>query len=507
MPQKKWANCMNEIKKGALVSYVAVAFNAIAGLLYTPWMISCIGSDDYGLYTLALSVINFFLIDFGLGEAVSRFLSKYKAEGNHEKAAEFLGIAYKLYFLIALVIFVILVVIFLFVDSIYAGLTASQLATFKLLYVIVGAYSVISFPFLSFNGVLISNELFVELNLCTLLQKISTVGLIIIALLSGMGVVSLVLVNAFTVLAFIVVKLLIIVKKTDTKVTLRTSDKVLVQEVVGFSGWTTVVHLCGRVIFSIMPSILAAVSNTWEVALFGLASSLEGYVYQVASALSNMFMPKVSRIVSHNGPPSELQNLVERVGRIQVFIIGMLFVGFISVGREFVECWVGAEYSMLFPCVILLILPSLLELPQLVANTAVSAVGAMRQKAFAYLAMAAVNLVLGIALSLLFGSLGASVSICVAYFVRTFGMDVLYRNILSLKIRRLFARLYGKWILPAIVTILLGLAFANGIPLSGWAGLALSALVVGFVYVLLMWKLYLEQDERSLLIKSVKNGR
>lgn len=51
---------MNEIKKGALVSYVAVAFNAIAGLLYTPWMISCIGSNDYGLYTLALSVINFF---------------------------------------------------------------------------------------------------------------------------------------------------------------------------------------------------------------------------------------------------------------------------------------------------------------------------------------------------------------------------------------------------------------------------------------------------------------
>lgn len=204
---------MSEIKKGALISYAAVAFNAIAGLLYTPWMISCIGADDYGLYTLALSVINFFLIDFGLGEAVSRFLSKYKAEGDRDRAAEFLGVAYKLYFLIALVILIILVIIFLFVDSIYAGLTASQLNTFKLLYAIVAAYSVISFPFLSFDGVLISNELFVALNLCTFLQKVCTVGLIIIALLRGMGVVSLVLVNALTVLAFIVVKLLIIVKK------------------------------------------------------------------------------------------------------------------------------------------------------------------------------------------------------------------------------------------------------------------------------------------------------
>lgn len=498
---------MGEIKRGALISYAAVAFNAVAGLLYTPWMISCIGADDYGLYTLALSVINFFLIDFGLGEAVSRFLSKYKAQGNQEKAAEFLGVAYKLYFLIAVVILVILLVIFLFVDTLYAGLTESQLATFKLLYAIVAAYSVISFPFLSFDGVLISNELFVALNLCTLLQKVSTVGLIILALLGGTGVVSLVFVNALTVLAFIAVKLVIIMRKTDTKVSFKTSDIALVREVVGFSGWTTVVHLCGRVIFSIMPSILAAVSNTWEVTLFGLASSLEGYVYQVASALGNMFMPKVSEIVSHNGPASELQVLVERVGRIQVFIIGLLFVGFVSVGREFVECWVGSAYSMLYPCVILLILPSLLELPQLVANTAISAIGAMHQKAYAYLAMAVVNLVFGVVLSSLFGSLGASISICAAYFVRTLGMDVLYNRVLKLKICRLFAKLYGKWLIPAAATIVAGLAFTYFFSLSGWAGLVVSALVVAAVYLLLMWVFYFERDERLLLLRTVKRDR
>ena len=67
---------VNQYKAGAVLSYGAVAFNTVAGLIYTPWMISCIGADDYGLYTLAMSVVNFFVLDFGLGDSVSRFLWK-----------------------------------------------------------------------------------------------------------------------------------------------------------------------------------------------------------------------------------------------------------------------------------------------------------------------------------------------------------------------------------------------------------------------------------------------
>ena len=66
---------------GALISYIAIAFNVISGLLYTPWMIHSIGDDKYALYTLALSIINIFLMDFGIGSAVTKFLSNYYAKG------------------------------------------------------------------------------------------------------------------------------------------------------------------------------------------------------------------------------------------------------------------------------------------------------------------------------------------------------------------------------------------------------------------------------------------
>ena len=42
----------NQIKQGAIISYIAIFFNIAAGLIYTPWMVGQIGVSDYGLYAL-----------------------------------------------------------------------------------------------------------------------------------------------------------------------------------------------------------------------------------------------------------------------------------------------------------------------------------------------------------------------------------------------------------------------------------------------------------------------
>ena len=122
----------SQYKTGAILSYSSVVFNTVAGLIYTPWMISCIGADDYGLYTLALSVVNFFLLDFGLGDSVSRFLSKYYAEENYSAVAEFLGVVYKTYLAITLLIAAALAFVFLILRDCIRGLPLSRCQCLKL---------------------------------------------------------------------------------------------------------------------------------------------------------------------------------------------------------------------------------------------------------------------------------------------------------------------------------------------------------------------------------------
>ena len=63
-----------QIKFGVLMSYFAIGINIITGLIYTPWMISSIGQENYGLFTLANSIMAFFMFDFGLSGAITRYI-------------------------------------------------------------------------------------------------------------------------------------------------------------------------------------------------------------------------------------------------------------------------------------------------------------------------------------------------------------------------------------------------------------------------------------------------
>ena len=116
-----------QIKIGAVISYVSILINIASGLIYTPWMVAQIGKGDYGLYTLSQSIIGMFIMDFGIGSAITVFLSKIIAEKDEQKLNNFLSTVYKLYFIIDAVICVIFIVMFTLIDSIYANLTQDEL--------------------------------------------------------------------------------------------------------------------------------------------------------------------------------------------------------------------------------------------------------------------------------------------------------------------------------------------------------------------------------------------
>lgn len=359
------------------------------------------------------------------------------------------------------------------------------------------ACCVISFPFTPLNGVLISDERFVALNACNLFQKVATVLLIVVALLLDWGVYALVMVNAVVSIVVAACKLIIVRIKTDAKVDFAYWKAVEAKELIGFSAWVTVTQICARLIFAIMPSIIAMAADTAEVALFGLASSLEGYVYTVASALNGMFMPKVSRSLA--GADEGLQHMMTRIGRIQLYIIGFIVICFAALGGRFVDCWMGAGYDALWPCALLLILPSLVELPQLIGVTAITASGNVRARALVYIATAATNVALGVILTRYFGALGGCVSVCAAYFLRTFGENLIYRNLLGIRLGMFFRDTFGRWTFAAILSFGVGLAICAIIPFSGWIGLIVCGLIVSAVYILTVEAFVLNSYEKNLI--------
>lgn len=488
---------MNQIKVGALISYLALFLNIVTGLLYTPWMINTIGKADYGLFTLAMSVISLFVFDFGLGSAITRFVSKFLAEGRQDKVDSLLGLVFKLYLMGDLLILSSLVVIYFFLPSIYLGLTPEEMASFKLVYIIASMFSVVSFLFLPLNGIITSYEKFIQLKSCDLIHKLIIIGLMTACLLLGGGLFSLVIVNSVAGIIIIILKVGVLGKTRISAIQWRYWDKALYKSVLSFSVWVTVIQLAQRCIFNIAPSILAAFATSTAITILGIAICLEGYTFSFASAINGMFLPRVSRMLT-NDNKQELLDLMTRVGRIQIYIIGLLCIGFICVGREFIQLWLGEGYEEVYPCALMIILPSFLQLPQEIGNTSVVAAGKVKQQAYAFMLMAAMNLLLAYPMTKYWGVEGLCCSIMIAYLVRTLTMDYIFYKHIQINVFKFFRNSYLR-ILPSIaLSIVLSLVLFEFLEAGGWYGFILKTLLCVLIYLLSIWVFAMNNYEKHL---------
>lgn len=496
------SNPQKQLKLGALLSYLAIGINIISALIYSPWMLSKIGSDNYGLYTLAASLINMFLLDFGISSAVSRFVSKYLAEGRQDKINQLLGVVYKLFFGIAALIGLVLFVVYFFVDKIYLSLTAAELEKFKVVYIISATYSILSLPLhITVTGVLNSYEKFIQNKLTDLAHKIFTVLLIASCLALGYGLYTLVTITALSNIVVLLAKLILIKIYTPIKVDFKFWDKTLLKEIFSFSVWVLINTICSRLIMNICPNILAITSGTLAITIFGFASALEGYSYTFASALDGLFMPKIARITYKEGETRDVLPLMIKVGRFQYHLIGLIFIGFLLVGKDFVTLWLGKDYTTVYYCAVLLLLPAPFYLSQQIGKNTMVVTGQVKYLTFVNIAKATVNVILATVLSYFWGALGACISICVSYFVRNLANLYLYRKKLNLDIKQFCIKCYGKMSIPMILTLGFGFAIEYFSKNISWISLFIKAALIFVIYEALIYILALEPIEK----KTIKN--
>lgn len=496
-----------QIKWGAVLSYVSIATNIVAGLLYTPWMIEQIGQSQYGLYTLAHSLITLFLVDFGLSSATARYVSKYRAENNQKKVNEFLGAIYKLYLIIDAVILVVLAVVFFCIDIIYVSLTPEELSVFKVVYVISALFSVFNFPFVTLTGVLTAYEKFIQLKLSDVAYRLLVVGLTVVALMNGMGIYALVGVNVFSGLAVTIYKLILVWKTTPVKVEMTYVDKGLYKDIFSFSIWVTVSALAQRLIFSITPSILGIVASSSAIAVFGIVTTIEGYTYTITSAINGMFMPSISRIYSQEDSENNLMSLMLKIGRFQYVLNGLIIVGFASVGKDFINLWVGPEYMAAYAGILLVIIPGLFFNSLQIANTAMVVQKKVNIQAYIMVIAGVVNLILSPLLSARYGVLGACISIFVAYMLRAILSNVVFAKVLRLDIMRFVKNCYIGMLPPIIGTLAVAYGINRIIIGTSWLTFVLKGGIVTIVYLLMVCCLGLTSNEKKILLQKIKKEK
>ncbi|MDD2362779.1 MAG: oligosaccharide flippase family protein [Oscillospiraceae bacterium] len=494
-----------QIKLGATLSYFAIGIDIVAGLLYIPWMISKIGKSDYGIYSLTLSFVTMFVMDFGIGAATTRFISKYRAEKNINAINNFVGLAYKLYLFIDVVIFAILFTSYFLLENIFVKLNAAEIEKLKVIFLIYGMFTLISFAFTPLNGILSAFERFSFLKLIGIATKVTTIFFIVLALLADGNVYSLVIVNAAVGLLGIIIKFVYIKKNLTIKINFKYKDYSLLKKVFSFSAFIAVSLILEQLTLNICPTILGSFSGgTTEISYFSIGRTLFTYVYAFGGAINGLLLPKVTRMITDSNI-EKVNSLMVRIGRIQLFILGIIITGIFTVGKDFMILWMGKDYISSYYVALLLTLPYLVISTQDVAYMVMMCENKMYIRMISGLVTTAICLPLAIVLSKPLGAIGVSVAFLVAsiigYIIVT---NVLYHKRLRIDVKGFFKKCHLQIMPSIILTAILGVLIQMLYPEVTVQAFIIKTFCIIFIYLILVWVVSLNKEEKEMLKGLIK---
>ena len=103
-------------KKGVILSYLGLIIDILSSIIYVPFLLRSLGQAEYGIYSLTTTISSYLLLlDLGIGNALVRYMAKYRVNKEDENQSKFYGLSiifYTAIFLIAVIVGVILCLIF-----------------------------------------------------------------------------------------------------------------------------------------------------------------------------------------------------------------------------------------------------------------------------------------------------------------------------------------------------------------------------------------------------------
>lgn len=496
---------VNQLKAGVVLNYVVIFLNTIVGLLYTPYMLRMMGQSEYGLYSLVASVIAYLtVLDLGFGNAIVRYTAKFRAEKKTEEQYEMFGMFFLLYLVIGIIAFGVGLGLYCNVDTLFGNtMTAVELGRARIMMLLLVANLAFTFPMSIWGSIIQAYEDFVFQKSLNIIRIVLNTVVMICLLHFGYKAVAMVVVQTIFNVLTLVLNFIYCRRKLNIHIYFRFRHFHwgFLKEVAIYSFWIFLNAIIDRVYWSTGQFVLGAMVGTAAVAVFAIAIQLEGMYMQFSTAISSVFLPKVTAMVATNRSRKEISDLFIRTGRIQYIVLAYILSGFIIFGRQFIELWAGAGYSDAYMISLLFFIPLTVPLIQNLGITILQARNEMKFRSVLYIIIAIVSLAMQIVLTSHFGGIGCAMGVSGALIVgQILIMNVYYRRRQDLDIMTFWKEISKMSIIPIVLIISSMLVIRHLFALDSWGKLILGIAAFSLVYIPLFFRFSMTDDERNLFI-------
>ncbi|WP_290730014.1 oligosaccharide flippase family protein [Fibrobacter sp. UBA3629] len=496
----------SQLKIGALLSYVVLALQNLVGLVYTPFMLRMMGKSEYGLYSIAASIVAYLtILDLGFGNAIVRYTAKYRAEGKQEEQYRMFGMFFLLYCGIGIITIIAGGVLYLNAEKIFdASMTAVELQRTKWILVLMVINLAITFPFSLFGSIITAYEQFVFQKVIAIARIVLNTATMVVLLTMGYRAVAMVVVA--TIFNVVTLGMNFWYCKHYLKIKLKFGKFQwgFLKEVSIYSFWIFLNVIMDRIYWSTGQFVLGAYAGTAVVAVYAVAIQLQQMYMSFSTAISGVFLPKVTAMAVKDSDGKAISDLFIKTGRIQYCIMALVLTGFFLFGRQFIRLWAGEGYDDAYTIALLFFVPLTIPLCQNLGITILQARNQMKFRSLLYLLISLASLGAQIPLSKYYGGIGCAIAIAGALTLgQIIIMNVYYQAKQRINIVRFWLEILKMSIVPASLTVATYYALQQ-FSLDSVLKLCLGIFLYLLVYLPLFFALSMNAYERDLILQPLK---
>ena len=499
----------NEKKLGAILSYTNIILNMCISVFFTPFLIRSLGDAEYGLYRVIQSFAGQFVImTLGMSTIVSRNIVYYNETNKKEEKENFLAMAMIISGILVAILLGIGIIVYFNINNIFSNsLSSAEIETAKTLFIIFLCNIAVTIINDLFSGILNGHERFAVNNGTKTLNRILRIVILVVLIKLGFKSIAIVATDLALMVLVLVFNMFFGLSHLNEKIKFHYIDKQMLRATLLFSGAMLLQAVVNQVNNNMDNFILGIMTDTKTVTLYSVALTVFNAYACLTTVIVSIFSPQATRMVVNNATSDDLTNLVSRTGRYQFIIAGLVVVGFILFGRNFISIWVGNSYLPAYEITLILIIPITIPLIESVSNSVLDAKLKRMGRSIILCVMALINIVLSVILIKIFGYIGAAYGTALSVIIgHCILLNIYLKKTIGLKVFRMFKDIF-KGLLPSIVvSTIICVPLAVFLP-NTFIMFVVKVLIFMFVFLAIVYKFGMNAEEKNMIRNIIKRKK
>ncbi len=500
----------NERKVGVVTAYAKMFLGIFVSLLYVPILLKFLTVNEFGLYQMIGSFMAYLAIfDFGLTRTLTRYYSQTLAYGSKKNRENILALSFCIYAVIAVCIIAVGMLLYVNIGSIFREkLTIEELVEAKQMLIVVIVNVAIITPTHVFRAVMSSHERFLFANTVAIVQVLLQPLAILAVLFFKNSALYILLVQTIVNILVAGVNAWYCFYKLHICVRFHEWKGELILEMLRYSFWVFLAVATDMFYWRSGQLVVGGVIGTVAAAIFSIVAQLCLYAVSFTAEIGAVFIPKLSVLSGEEGNKARINQVYLSISRIQFFVVNFIFIGFIVLGREFIQIWAGPDFTEAYLLTVIILFALVFPMSQNIAIYALQAMNKHMVRSIITVISSFVTVLLSIPICREYGLMGCGLTIALGLFIGNGIIATYYYYRVGFDVKEYLIQ--TSMIIPSLLLVLFFTYIVNYfMPVaSGYLLLVIKAFIFSVIFFTSIWFLACNNYEKQLvafLVNKFKN--